>query len=832
MPYTMHAITLEMIRQENLTGGRTFGFNLENSAYSTVQPNKIYHGDQNDLVLKLTNHTNESLKLFGGDLPATAIRQPDLNNDPTTLILDFGHVFSQPELDRMSIDKISIGEEGKPFQWKPFKDAGWKFKSFANENRLGLCPGSDLVLHKDQTVAFHFAGVSFTDQAFAKHSLYIYYFNLGGRFLANLGSFTITPLILSDPPGTRIAIGNNLTVDLTSADDSDPAKAWITSQAYLDANPDSWLPNELILKLAYTPESHEGSLDLTGAKFLLSFMAGDETSEGALTTPELINQINCDRADNWFVDTNDEELRHWTLTTNQPFKANSTAKFKFNNIHIGPKFVEGDAYAYLLFKNLPGFLDSWFVLRVVRKQAKPFIDFLTGPTTEIPYGTEIKLSWSSFAVPYLGLAYSTVYPAGIPSPVNKPVRGTATNEDQGKIGDKTTYILSGYNSKADFSSNKPIPGLQKELPVSVIHTPPTINSFTAAYSSTEALLQWNVTFGEMENWLNVEIQVENDGPLYRPEAKDKKSGKHTLKSSKGLFDEKTTFKLQVWNSKLTEVEHSKVINLGDGLELYRIKSFTATPDHPFVLGAAKATLQWEFSFNDPGEVRIEQDGVHIPVDESKRATGPVTVDNVTRDTALMIYARKKDGPEATVKADVKAESVEQFLFRQTVKSWDVTRDDRAICELPDWSGWGYYIWFIETIRFDPPNRQAEYVVEFGTNRTNVTIGCKSERGLKERDGHYYLSFKEELKYISSRRVGESDRVSWDGNVFRFNRDQERGTYRLTPVGEFEFLITATGLIGGPDWTRSQLSFGWPSYGGWWRCVPKNGRKTTTLEFNL
>jgi hypothetical protein len=129
---------------------------------------------------------------------------------------------------------------------------------------------------------------------------------------------------------------------------------------------------------------------------------------------------------------------------------------------------------------------------------------------------------------------------------------------------------------------------------------------------------------------------------------------------------------------LTEVKHSKVIKLGDGLELYRIKSFTATPDHPFVLVAAKALLQWEFSFKDPGEVRIEQDGVHIPVDESKRATAPITVDNITRDTTLMIHARKKDRPEATVKAEVKAESVEQFLFRQTVKKGDVTRDDSML----------------------------------------------------------------------------------------------------------------------------------------------------------
>ncbi len=816
MSHPMHATTVETTRQDM--------FNLENSAYSTIQPNKIYLGDKNELVLKLTNHANKSLQLFGGELPASAKSEPDLRNGPTTLFLDFGDVFKHEELSRMSIAKISVGDESKPF-----KDAGWKFKSFANENRLGLCPGSDVVLPANQSVAFYFAGVSCTNQDFTQHLLHIYYSNLGGRLHANLGFFTITPIMVSDPPETRTAIGNNLTVSLTSAADSELAKAWITSQAYLEASPNNWLSNELKLELAYTPESGEGTLNLTGAEFLLSFVAGDETDNGALTTPELINQIGYIKAENWSVDAADAKpWRHWILTTNQPLKANSTATFKYNNIHIGPKFLEGDAYAYLLFRKLPGFLDGWFVLKVLRSQATPVIDSLTGPTATVPYGADVKLSWSSFAVPYLVLACSTKDSQTL----TKPVAGTATNEDQGRIVDDTTYTLSGYNSEADFRSNKPIPGVQKQLDVHVTHTSPTINSFTATCSPTEALLQWNVAFGEMESWLNVEIKDKNGATLYEPEPKDKKSGTCSLKPSNGVFDENTTFKLQAWSSKLTDIEKPrKEVKLGDGLELYRVKSFTATPAHPLVLGAAKTTLQWEFSFADPSEVRIEQNSVRIPVDESKRATGPITVDNVTRDTKFKIYARRKGGPEALHEADVKAESVEQFLFRQTVKGWNVTNDDRAICELPDWPNYHYYLWFLETIRFDPPNRQAEYVVEFGTNRTRGIVGCKSEPGLKERDGQYYLHFKEELKYIRSWRVGESDRVSLDGNVFRYDRDQEGGTYRLGSVGEFEFLITPTGLKGGPNWTLSQLSFGWPSYGGWWRCVPKHERTTTTLEFN-
>ena len=136
--------------------------------------------------------------------------------------------------------------------------------------------------------------------------------------------------------------------------------------------------------------------------------------------------------------------------------------------------------------------------------------------------------------------------------------------------------------------------------------------------------------------------------------------------------------------------------------------------------------------------------------------------------------------------------------------------------------------------FNAANRQAEYIVEFGTNRANVHIGCKSEQGLKERDGRYYLSFKEQPRYYSSWRVNDPSKAPWDGNVFRLGQDQEMGTYRLDPsmVGAFEFQVTPTGLIGGPDWTRGQLSFGWPHTAGWWKCVPKHERKTTTLDFNL
>ncbi len=473
----MYAITLETSRQKTLTKGKPIGFDLENSAYSTVQPNQIYTGDQNELVLKLTNCQTGPLQLFGGELPASAKSKPDLKSSPSTLFLDFGDVFKGTELSRMSVDKISVGGE-----LKPFKDTGWKFKSFADEFRLGLCPGSDMVIPAGQTVAFHFTGVSCTNQEFTRHTLYIYYANMGGRFVANLGTFSITPLLVSVPPKTILAIGNNLTVSLSSADNSEPAKAWITSQPYLDANPNSWLPNELILKLAYTPQSRDGSLDLTGAEFLFSFVAGDDTVEGALTTPDQVNQISCDKDANWSANPDNANPRQWKFTTGQPLKANSTAKFKFNNIHIGPKFVEGDAYAYLLFRSLPGFQDGWFALRVVRSQAKLKLKPLTGPATEVPFGTAVKLSWSSFAIPYLGLSYTTVYPTGTSSLVNKHVPGEATNEDQGKIGDETRYILSGYNSKADFDSNTPIPGLQQVAIVTVIHTAPTINSFTASCS--------------------------------------------------------------------------------------------------------------------------------------------------------------------------------------------------------------------------------------------------------------------------------------------------------------------------------------------------------------
>src|ERR1044071_3039128 len=129
MSHPMYAITLETSRQKTLTKGKLIGFDLENSAYSTVQPNQIYTGDQNELVLKLTNCQIEPLQLFGGELPASAKSKPDLKSSPSTLFLDFGDVFKGTELSRMSVDKITVGGE-----LKLFKDAGWKFKSFADEN--------------------------------------------------------------------------------------------------------------------------------------------------------------------------------------------------------------------------------------------------------------------------------------------------------------------------------------------------------------------------------------------------------------------------------------------------------------------------------------------------------------------------------------------------------------------------------------------------------------------------------------------------------------------------------------------------------------------------
>src|SRR5690242_9582621 len=108
----MYAMTLETAQQDR--------FSLENRAYSTTQPNKIYSGDQNELVLKLTNTSGKSLQLFGGKLPASAKGEPDLKSGPTTLFLDFGDVFTQTELKQMSIDKVAIDGVSKSLG-----DAGW-----------------------------------------------------------------------------------------------------------------------------------------------------------------------------------------------------------------------------------------------------------------------------------------------------------------------------------------------------------------------------------------------------------------------------------------------------------------------------------------------------------------------------------------------------------------------------------------------------------------------------------------------------------------------------------------------------------------------------------
>jgi hypothetical protein len=710
----MYAITLETARQDNLKGGRTYGFSLENSAYSPVQPNKIYSGDKNELVLKLTNHATESLQLFGGELPASAKSEPDLKSSPTTLFLDFGDVFTPTELDRMSVARISVGDESKSF-----KDADWKFMSFAKENRLGLCPGSDVVLPAGKSVAFHFAGVNCTNQEFAQHSLHIYYSNLGGRLRKNLGFFTITPLMVSDPPETKTAIGNNLTVYLTSADDSEPAKAWITSQLYLDANPNSWLPTELKLKLAYTPKSGEGALDLTGAEFLLSFVAGDETNNGALTTPEQVNQIGCDKDENWSVDKDHvKPWQHWIFTTHQPLKANSTAIFKFNNIHIGPKFLAGDAYAYLLFRRLPGFQDGWFVLKVVRSQATPVLSPLTGPTADVPYGTGVQLSWSSFAVPYLGLAYSTDYPTGIPQPVNKPVPGAATNADQGGIGDKTTFILSGYNSKADFSNNKPLPGVQK-LVVHVTHTPPTINSFTAICNQQNARLQWDVAFKETPTHLDLNLEVDHNPVTVNPVS---------LKGSMALQnrDFKNTPVLTLYAGNKLD-QNTKKAELNATIDI--VKSVTFTPDSPFILGTPEQVLvEYEVECSNIAGTTMEfyskEDGVPLHGSTDNQAVFPMESGKHKKTIILNAsntFSSQQNPPWVKFGRKASGSSVDQYIGQyatykhETVEEFLVRKVHFACCYRCNVDG--YDNWFNEcdyiSFFWEGGHLKAKYFMDIG-----------------------------------------------------------------------------------------------------------------------
>jgi hypothetical protein len=808
----MYAMTLETAQQDR--------FSLENRAYSTTQPNKIYSGDQNELVLKLTNTSAESLKLFGGELPASAKGEPDLKSGPTTLFLDFGDVFTQAELSRMSIDRVSVDDASKSLN-----DAGWKFKSDAEENRLGLCPGSDVELQKGQSVAFHFAKVSCANREFAQHTLYIYFANLGGRSRLKLGFFRITPLLISEPPGTRTPIGNNLTAYLTSADDSEPAKAWITSQEYLDANPNSWLSTDLKLKLAYTPKSGEGALNLTGAQFLLSFVAGDETNNGALTTLEQVNQIGCDKDENWSADPVDgKPWRHWTLTTNQPLEANRTATFKFNNIHIGPKFLTGDAYAYLLFRHLPDFQGGWFVLKVLRSKATPVINSLTVPATNVPYGTEVKLSWSSFAVPCLGLAYATDYPDGLSRPVNKLVPGAATNDDQGRIGNKTKFILSGYNSKADFSNNKPIPDLQKEQVVRVTHTSPTINSFSAVCNPQTARLHWDVAFIESLPHLDLSLEVDHNPVTVNPV---NLNGAMVLQNRD--FKDTPLITLRAGN-KLDQ--NAKKVELNAAIEI--VKSVTFTPDSPFILGTPEQVwVEYEVECSNMAGTTMEfyskEGGVQLHGDADNRTVFPMQSGKHKEKILLhasnpfsspqnppwVKFGRKGSGSSGdqyvSQYATYKAESVEEFLVRKyhCMSCYRCNVD-------------GYDQWFNECdyVTFSRMNGQltATYQMETGANK--VVSG--------------YWAFTSPVRFVNDHTFI----LNGPGSEQHFRGGTETGAGQPFDQGDFRvrngsadavFTIKPNGIeLASRPWQVSWRSDSWQYY--WDVRVPWNQTPTSFFQW--
>ena len=578
----MYTMTLATARQDYLsflTGGSPYAFTLENSTYATeahpVQFNKIYRGENTGLVLKL--RVQQTLPLFGGELPASARSAPD-RNGPTLLFLEFTELFTQEELGAIVVDRIAVDGVSKPFQ-----DAGWKYRAFPAENRLGLCPGSDVTLSDGQTVEFHFAGVRCHKPESGPFRLKILYSNLGGRTDANLGSWLIEPLLVSDAPDTRNYIDKNLTVSLISPDaPGERAQAWITSAAYCEAI--GWLNNELILNLAHTQQPDtRASLDLRGAHFTIGFVCGDETQKAALTTVEESRAIGHTVEESfWSVRNVDkpEEARRWVFTSEQTMPPDSIQSLKFNNIHIGHQFEEGQAIGYLMFDHLKGFLDDWFPLILFRSNPTPAIELLNAPVTDVAYGTEVKLSWSSFAVPCVGLAYHTVDDTGQNQPVNKLVPASATDYSVGPIRNAITYILSGYNSPADFNNNSTLPGLDsRRVPVPVTHKAPTIAAFTAICNRQNAHLQWDVAFEEILAHLELYADVDHNSATLDPVHL---KGAMVLKNRD--FKETPVLTLYADNN----LDSTKKAQRDATVDI--VKSVTFTPDSPFVLGKPERLL--------------------------------------------------------------------------------------------------------------------------------------------------------------------------------------------------------------------------------------------------
>lgn len=856
---------------------RRYEFRLDNTAFGASAEGVIYReratGDANILVLTLTNPSEQAFTLTGGTMPESNNSVP---STPTTLFLTFGN---KQLTGSLSLDSLAVEVSTDGSNWTAVSqpESGWCFARF-NANRptsppyVGLCPQKAFNLDSNASVKFRFTNLRCTYAGMSSQQLQIGCYNLAG---GNRDSFL--PLHVIDPPTYLRAFSDVFTPSMTSRTvphewTSGNEEVLVTSDAVLDAAGDR-LVNELRLIFSNTGTESDG-VDLAQSTLTLTFVAGTKYDTGALTTASDISNITYQIPDGWKVekqDGTDDTPTSWLIKPPDNMKLTKLRPVEiiFTNIKIGQGFPAGLTYVSLTNRNVKGYRDGHFALPVNRATAKASItDFLLymndpshgeapsyvrGAEQLVDFNGTVYLSWKAFAVPYLQLEYQTLDDKA--NLTTRYVEYHLLDKDRtlscdsfpiSNIKVDTGFILRGYNTppgntriqdRADQDPAKRTPLVQavSMTGLRVKHADPVIELFWATCSPQDAILKWSFTFGEFDSWLNVQILNQDGVPVYTPSPTERRAGKHLLKPpNNGVFDEKTTFRLEAWSSQIHTEKPTRECRLGSGLDL--IKYFTGKPKSPLVLGPATIDFDLEVQFSQLTQCSVVQyppsDAVIFVAPEDKqrpnrRQSGKYpgfSAQNISANTRFHVRASGSEAQELIeYRATINDLSVRDFVFKRTTKEYVRRFHTEGYENKFQYShDVGQNITILDDHRADYyVNMGAEYPSGSG-KRTIVGVRYLSTGPcyLDDRDGHYYFAFDGKNKQA----VPASGDMR--GDLYQYGL----GWYQVVTVKPFRYRISSEGLQGGPNWYEGGIEVGFSGHAGWWKSRPDNGDTGNTFTW--
>jgi hypothetical protein len=849
---------------------RPYEFHLDNTAFGKRAEGAIYReretGDDNTLVLTLTNSSEQAFTLAGGTMPAS-------NNSefrtPTMLFLTFGNKELMESLSWNSVI-VEVSTDGSTWAEVSQLESGWRFKRF-DANRptsppyVGLCPQKDFNLVPKASVKFRFTKLSCIYAGIiSSQTLQIGCYNLAGD-----SRDSSLPLHVIDPPTYKKAFSDVFTPSMISRTvpqewTNGNAEVLVTPDAVANAAGDR-LVNELKLTFSYTGTEPAG-VDLNQSSFTVTFLTGREYDTGALTTESDVNNITYQKPEGWTVvkkDGTNDTPTSWLITPpdNMKLTSLSPVDFTFKNIKIGQGFPPGLTYVSLINKALKDYRDGHFALPLRRATAKASItdfrlstndpslavhaSYLRGAEELLDFNSTVYLSWKAFAVPYLQIEYLAVDDKG--NPTTRYIEYRKLDENRtlscnsfpiANITADTGFILRGYNTPpgnaripdhADEDPEKRTPVVQATSMTSirVRHANPVIRCFRATCSPQEAILKWLVTFGEVQSWLNVQILDQAGVPVYTPQPAERLGGRVSLK---GEFSETTTFRLQAWSSQSQTEKPTSECNLGSGLDL--IRHFTATPRSPQDLGPATIDFDLEVQFSKLTECSVVQDQGNIVIfsapEDKLRPNGrqggkypTFSALNVSKGAGFHVRASGAEAQELIqYPATINEMSVGDFVSRKHTTREYVRRfhPEGYENQLKYSHDVGQNITILNDSR-------ADYIVSMGAlvsgDRKIVAVRYLSKGPCSlGKDGYWYFDFDGTNQQI----IPLSGPMR--GNLYSYGL----GWYQVVLVKPFQYRVTSEGLRGGPNWYESGIEVGFSGYAGWWKSKPDDGHTENTFTW--